>query len=719
MAMLDFWAVAFLFLGLMFALGFFPALLVFGGRAALAPGEGRSHQLALVAAPVVGTLLFHFLAYAISSGFGVGLSKLAWPVLLALLAIQVVALLVLGRQNHSRLVQITLEHKKLLALIAFVVLPISGFHIIQPMYSGHWSTAYSTGNDGARYLMMIDYLQDHYWVYGANVEGPIKYALGNRPLMHYIQAMPTALFGIPSYLSYPLTAVMASFMSTLALACLGGTLLRARMVSALIVCMVVFGFYGFYLSLYYTGFLGQYFSLFPILLALTAAHWKVRLTYLPFVQALILAFVTASYSVGFAIVVAAMIALFYVLQSFYGSVDKRALAIRAVSLLMALVAVLAIFNYELAAGRPGDFLAARNAGYDYGLLKSMLIMGGMAQKWTQFEAIEASKQWLLVAPLLYLWLFSLWVSWRMRREAAEYLLLVYGITVVMVSAYVTGNYYLLNKTSVLVIPIMVLALTARLPGRAQFGIRGAGFISWVAIAVVGSQLLGGFYVEVSKARHTNIDASLIGAEGFLKQGKYRRVYSVDFSLERHLLERQFFKEAAWQPIQDKMVWPEMGVMPSDSAAYSKYDFDLVFIAKDAEGPARLVDGNAKWELYDGGWFGLYSPEVNLVEFDANWDWKGSMRDRSQPRRLRTGRESKNGGTIVFVKNHGCDEVAVRFAEPGMLKGLNLMVNSKPVMLDGHMERNEVIIPCGRHFTQRVNQVQLSSPTPLHIIELRF
>lgn len=719
MAMLDFWAVAFLFLGLMFALGLFPSLLAFGGREGFAPGEGRSHQLAIVAAPVVGALLFHFTAYAIGGGFGVGLSKLAWPVLLVLLAIQAVVLLATGRRNHSRLVQIVLEHKRLLVLIAFVVLPISGFHIIQPMYSGHWSMAYSTGNDGARYLMMIDYLQDHYWVYGANVEGPIKYVLGNRPLMHYIQAMPTALFGIPSYLSYPLTAVMASFMTTLALACLGGTLLRARMVSALIVCAVVFGFYGFYLSLYYTGFLGQYFSLFPILLALTAAHWKVRPVYLPIVQALILACVTASYSVGFAIVVAVMIALFYVLKGFYGAMGKRVLLIRVVSLFVALAAVMAIFSYELAAGRAGDFLAARNAGYDYGLLKSLLIMGGMAQKWTQFEAIEASKLWLLAAPVLYLWLFSLWVSWRMRREAAEYLLLVYGITVVMVSAYMTGNYYLLNKTSVLVIPIMALALTARLPGRIQSGIRGAGFISWVAIALVGGQLLGGFYVEVSKARHTNVDASMIGAESFLKQGKYRRVYSADFSLERHLLEKQFFKEVAWQPIQDKMVWPEMGVTPNDSAAYSKYDFDLAFIAKDVEGPAHLVDGNAKWELYDGGWFGLYGPESSLVEFDENWEWQGSVWDELRPGLMRVGRYAKSGGTITFVKNHDCTEVAVLFAEPGMAEALNLMVNGQPVMIDGRGAKNEVIVSCDRYFTRRVNLMQLSSTRPLHITGLRF
>jgi len=140
--------------------GYLPAWWFFNSAA---PFEGvkLKNPMIIVAALLLGPLCFNLLVFFVSIVFRVGVRMIAKPLLFGLLLAVVITLLFRRDMRHD-LVAILVDSWTYVVVILLVVLPVAGLHILVPMWRESWLVAYSIGNDSVRYLLMMEYLQDHY-----------------------------------------------------------------------------------------------------------------------------------------------------------------------------------------------------------------------------------------------------------------------------------------------------------------------------------------------------------------------------------------------------------------------------------------------------------------------------------------------------------------------------------------------------------------------------
>src|SRR5579859_6275012 len=161
----------------------------------LGPTHSTEHgpQLSLrvfYLAPIIGFTLLDSVVYGVSQVLSVGSDPIARPsALVLLLGALAASVWLFARQRTS---------PSIWAGVWFIPLvigaPLAAFNILYPIVIGHWEYAYSTGNDGARYLMMVTYLRSAPWEWFHVIVDPTYYRLIAHTLDHQAGATVASLF---------------------------------------------------------------------------------------------------------------------------------------------------------------------------------------------------------------------------------------------------------------------------------------------------------------------------------------------------------------------------------------------------------------------------------------------------------------------------------------------------------------------------------------------
>lgn len=588
----------------------------------------RWPESALILAPPVGVLVLGLASYAVSSGLALGLS-ITGPLVVATLLAVSLAYFSVSRQCRKDFLHIFCANAWIVGIVFFLA-PVSFAHVILPMLRQDWLMAYAIGNDGARYLMMIDYLQEHCWRYGDVVAQTLGYPMGNRPVMHYLSALPVSLFPVSSYLAYSISVALAAWSIAMSGMGVGLFLFRASRAVQIASAFLVFsaaGLSGHLMTLYYTAFLGQYYAIIPLLVALVSfaliSAGKVRFL----VWAVFIMLSTASvYSVGNVMVSLLVILLGLLFLMAFGELRPRRGAYCATALLGAAGLAFLLFRYELS--QANHFFGGRNAGYDYGLFNSLLIMTGMISKYHDYRGMLFSYKLAFAAPVLFLTAVALAQGLRQGLPRA-FCGVLCGLAFLYAYLYTTGQYYLVNKTSVFFLPVLLVSA----PGILSIGPiwRGEGLLrlglALATVLAVGGMAAKGLldltvtYETIAASRVTYISPQMLAAKReMLSRTGPVRIVSADAALERTLLMRQFFAEFAWQPLYGPDVWPEYGVRaeapPADFAAYS---YDYLVAGLDVNDTMDYLACNRASLLFQfSDRFAVFDGSAGLVDFGPNW-----------------------------------------------------------------------------------------------------
>jgi hypothetical protein len=124
-------------------------------------------------------------------------------------------------------------------------------------------------------------------------------------------------------------------------------------------------------------------------------------------------------------------------------------------------------------------------------------------------------------------------------------------------------------------------------------------------------------------RRTYIDQALVNMKNRMLEGSTgpKRIFCVDFTVERHPLLQFFFREFEWQPVRNNVLWPELRYDPKrHPAALDKYDYDYVLEVNDMVGPADMESGNEKSLIQEDFPLYLYDRNASVVDFDFSFEW---------------------------------------------------------------------------------------------------
>jgi len=693
----------------------------------------RRHASAgiILSAPV-GVLAYGFVVYAVSSALGLGLDKTCRPAFVVL-ALSAGLYFILSKTARTE-VGDALSQATVPVLAVLALAPLSFVFVLLPMARNGWEMAYSIGNDGARYLMMIEYLQHDFWRYGKAAAETLTYPMGNRPVMHYISALPVTLFGVSPYLAYSMSASLAALSMAATALGLGFASVRLRPAQELVATTVVFlafGLFGSFQTLYYTAFLGQLYAVIPMLVAmvtfsLAEVQWRRFTLWCAFVMLLN----ATVYSVGnLSIVLLLLVGGMLMMQ---GQTGLRRCIITIAILAACACVVVAVFRYEFS--QVGSFLGSRNDAYNYGALNSILIMNGVVSKYMSYNDMPLYQKILLLLPICVL--SSNVVCCGLRNKAARAILgafLALGIAYVVL--YLRGRYYLLNKISSFLLPLLLSAVPCAFKwhhedGRASLR---AGIGSVVVLtAVVGASAAGilmltKFYEPIAVDRLTYITPAMAhDKEAMLKPGGQARIISSDLTLERTLLMRQLYAGFAWQPLYAPEVWQEYGIRKDPPPKeFGAYDYKYFVSGIDLVEVVDYASVNQQHLLHNyGDKVLVFDENASIVEFGPEWERKPFVPiGEGLPRRFkRDVAMNARQGTFAFVNRAKVSAKEIVILAEG--RPVTFTVNGRSVAAKriptGGSQGERYLLQVGDLFGTRVNRVSIATEAPgFSISEVRF
>lgn len=608
-------------------------------------------------APIIGYLGFSFLVYVVSTTIGIGIGKFSVPLLFALILL----VLYTHSQGHLSLFKqsINFIRGKYFLICAFgLAWVIASFHIWSPLVLNNWEMAYSVGNDSTRYVAMIEYLQKSYWIYGGALVEPLNYPFGNRPLMHYQQALPNALYSVSIFSSYSISSIINTCLTFNAIVLLGVVAYDKFSYFGMYVVALAVGLAGGLGNVYYSGFVAQYFSVLAIFFGLSSLYWvssfKIR-----FVATLLaLAVVAASYSVGFAILVAVMLLVGRISQVLLSNVSIRRFTKESLALLFVTLVVVYIFNYELKIAAE-FFKPSRNLSFAFELDKAALYYSGIISKWHDIVSIPSYLLWLYLIVAIALPSATVAYAWQNRARSATWFYMCMVFLLFVAGLYLTGDFYLFNKHSVIFLPIILVVVFAILTD--HLWMKGAGRLMVafliLVISYAGYDTLSTFHVELAKDRKTYIDQTVISSKqtllNYLVPGE--TIYSADTGIERNLLMRVVYSQYQWLPVVDSQNMAEYGITREQQAKRMSIEHpSVVFAAKDYSEPQWAGYADRQGDIFDGGWFGLYK-NAGIIELEGDWQPAGRLLVDDDPKKRRNSKRApKKGGVSIF--NISCAEI---------------------------------------------------------------
>jgi len=429
------------------------------------------------------------------------------------------------------------------------------------------------------------------------------------------------------YLGYSISSMQAAFLETLSVAGLGTVLFRRCSLISIIVIAAAVGCFGVFYTLYYTGYVGQYFSLFTVPAVLWYLFFEADVNRRAVWLLLSAAGTVLVYSSGFLLVALAMILGVVIVRVLLRaeslwSAGRTSILVVGISLL-----VIVLFGENV--GGASELFSSRNPGYNYGIPNGLLIWSGLAWKYESFPALNWYRRFALPSPFIVLSACGVWQAIATLRRGGYYAGILLGYACVMAGLYLTGGYYLFNKVSpfaILLLLVSVSGTQSGAPGSFQtvFGKGVAARAMLVAIAAMsiwGLLYLNSFYVYAARERQTYVDRSIEAFRDKLSASVHGqvRVFAEDASSERHLLLRQLFASAYWRPERDENIWPEFRLRDGLPAELREGPFDFLMVANDYRGP---VDYSA---LDADTFVGQLGPKVDvfgagsmIIEFDEKW-----------------------------------------------------------------------------------------------------
>ncbi|MCX6170076.1 MAG: hypothetical protein NTX65_12085 [Ignavibacteriales bacterium] len=647
----------------------FPLARYFWSDRKVSVEDGILRYKIILASPLLGFLVFNLIVFTLSGLLKSGVDKLALPVML-ILVLLVIAFYVKNMNEIQLFFSIIKSNMLLLIIIGVIVIPIAIFHIVFPMIKYSWLMSYSIGNDGSRYLMMVDYLQKQRFMYGVTLNQTLFYPMANRPLMHYAMAIPVSLFHTNGFISYSAVSSMFSIFSSLSLGLLISSLFNNKgVIRTVILSSIVFGTFGFFLRLYYEGFVGQYYAAFPFLFMLSIISIDKK-TSKHFVF-LLFGFIvnSAMYSTGNTVLLVLFMIALIIPEYIIRDKSYKHAAIFVLILALTCLISLFIFSYELHKYNPSDFVSQRNAGYDYGLTLSLLNLSGLLSKHFQIADVGTLTTYIYAFFIIF-FSTSVYLMLKEKKKVISFASLFIISIITIILLYRTYNYYFLNKVSTLLMPLFFLSPIYFLStiNFKKFSIIKA-ILPFVSLLIIGLFVYSGYknlrlFAEIADQRKTNVDSEMIKMKDHLLINNpfERKIFVIDYGLERHLLLRQFFKEFQWQPIKDESLWAEfMYKRDSYPKEFDDYENNILLVGNDLTDPVDY-SADKDYLIYSNNYFSIYNKTASYFDFDLSWKYQ--FLERIQKGSSHVDKYSKTTkdttSIITFVNNGEFGKLQVEF-----------------------------------------------------------
>ena len=452
-----------------------------------------------------------------------------------------------------------------------IALILACMHILGPVLAGFWDMAYATGDDAARWFMVVNYFQDHFFKYLAVTDVSLRYDLTERPMQNSSGAIMMAIFGINPAFAYSLSAASSMLMSAASFMLIfegifGLSDTKKRYI-LWFVSGLFFGLFGSFINYYFTGRTTHHFSVYPMLFSLAffavEEKWWKRMIWFTLSNL----FLALGYSIRFPMNYIFMVGCIISFQCLVGKITTRMLLSNAIAMSVAALVTCMFAWTELKSvlakdwqgffmQRPGRYgLDGSVDGFDV-----FFKWSGILGTYETTSNLSLTLLWMAGLAIAVFIATAIYVALVYYRRYPAYTALL-GINLIIgISMFAVGNYYVAWKSSLywaIYIFLGVLQGIFLLLSMQSKKLKLTGYtiliILILFICFTARQLP--MYKEMTDERVTKVDSQSYEMVNLLK-GLLQtcpeckpQIFGFDFSAERHLLLREIFREFEWQPIR--------------------------------------------------------------------------------------------------------------------------------------------------------------------------
>ena len=646
-------------------------------------GDPNAHgrRIALMA-PILGFSLLTMAVFLVCLGLDTGTRHVALPTTVVLVAASCIAI----TAGHAW-PEFKRQHWPMLAVSAPVFL-LATFHVLWPVIAGWWTFAYATGDDGARWLMVVSHFQDEPWKYFVKTDSSLFFRMRERPLYLFAGAGLASLFGLGAPLAYTVMTAFSAMLSAMAVCLLFESFfpaLAGRWRWMLWFQVSVFtGFAGLLPNMLYTGFSTHHFSVYPVVasLAFLAVRDKLshRWIWMSFWGIMLGGWYTVRYSVLFMGIAGIMLLALLAARrmsalSFWKNVGALALAVP--------MTVMANWNEVRQLARSIDWnlvglgvtlqKSPTFYGGDWTPVEYLLKLVGFMSIWENYEMAPWWFQLPSVLAVIVAFAGAAWLSFRrFRIDAAGYSGLLIANVLFTVALVYFGLSFVRFKVALywpFFVMVGCLAGAFVLRETTRRWARLAGFLLLLAFPAItlGSARLVYFYWQVVDQRYTKVDDAILGLRRAVRTHLDtsspccgRSIFAFDYGAEREPLMREVFRDFSWQPLRGLGLTFDGDVASPNRERWDDYRWDVLLATDDDYNGIFDFSGNNDQMIAATGPFKVFSARSSLVEFRdgitfGTFDLGATLAQRVYAMQF-TGRRAQ----ALFVNNGGHDRLAFTF-----------------------------------------------------------
>ena len=567
----------------------------------------------------------------------------------------------------------------------FVLLLLATAHVLLPVVIGKWEMAYATGDDAARWYMVVNYYQTHPFEFGKPTEETLSWSSAQRPLHVISGAVIASLFHIKASFAYSISSASALVMAMTGFSLVyegmfGVSNQRSRYI-LWIVAALFFAVFGSFINVFYTGRLTHHFSMYPVIAALGFIAirdeglrrlgwyclWGVLLAHFYSIR-----FSVHFFAIGMAMIFFQMIGREINVQAF----AKNSFAFAA-SLIVAGLSVYQEIHLMLKQLQKGTKYLTMQLGSTYGadgsVLDRFFKWSGFLGTFESHESLKAFIQLGLTILIVLVFSFALIQAIKgFRRSSAYAGILVFNMGAAFV-LFMTQKYYIALKLalywpSYVLLGTLAFAMTLREDSRPKFRTTGNIFlvIAVIYIAVSARQFFPYFHLvdeRYTKVDHvTNEMRQVVARHLESCPDCDRRIFGFDLSGERHLLLREIFRDYKWQPLRGKSLNFEHDTVDKNPARFNQYRYDILLFARTDICDSFDFSGNNDALIYERFPFKIFSSNASLLEYGSGIEY-GIYEEYDTVKRCYKygGKVTDDRGEIVFANNgeHHWLEIVIR------------------------------------------------------------
>jgi hypothetical protein len=588
--------------------------------------------MTLVAAPVTGFFVSSLVTYALTILTQSGTEVFSRPVFLVLfvLSLMLSTILLAGKRNF---------YDPILKMVPYL-LPlvfIAPYSIVYPLFSHPGVVVwYSDGTDGARYLMLTEYLRHHPFVVGALVKDPLPYTLSFASLELVSRAGVASFLGCSAEQAYTIHGILAHAFIAHGFVLLSlsvfGWMRGFEILGAVVFCISS----GLTNWVYHGGSLAHHASIAPFLFA-ASSFVLFRQSYLKQIAWNLLWCTT----IGLGYTITLIIAYFgFMSFALIASVITRSVTWRRASvvLLLAIVVLAPLFVflsphefYKISAQFSRDVTqfspVGNRGGYSMTFVESVLKLFGVIDRYDDFALMPSRAIYPPFYIICGLFVMSVFVLRRSLLRVPGFLAILAFVAFGWGFMLYEGQTHQLYKASLYfaamlsIIPFAALCTSSKSDG-------GTKFLS--VIIVIGGLYIAakGFAVSRAYFKRAEVNSFLVDKDArelksvldslkTSRDGKLTLFVAEEW-VERSQLLRTYFRDFHWLLAHNPTIWPEYG-MKYEDLSQARYDSDVLLSVEPTE---DVIDysGDRNQLLFSRGIFRLYDSTASYVDIMAGWDW---------------------------------------------------------------------------------------------------